>query len=100
MPKTDFCFPLLPLLHAFLHRRPPLAPVVIRNQESQLEGLLLIQPRVAEAGVVGRQVALGEVLAAAEALRDGVARELEVDAAEVAALLLVDAQRLLQLLED
>ncbi|RBQ74745.1 hypothetical protein VDGD_21377 [Verticillium dahliae] len=79
---------------------PPLLAVVIRNQEGQLQRLLLVQSRVAEARVVGRQIVLVEVLAAAEALGHGVARELEMHAAEEAALLLVDLQRLLQLLEN
>lgn len=81
-------------------RNLPLIPVVVRNQEGQLQRLLLVQPRVAEARVVGGQVVLVEADAAAHALCDGVAGQLEVDAAQVAALLLVDAQRLLQLAED
>lgn len=70
------------------------------DEEGQLEGLLLVEPGVAEAGVVGGQVVLVEPLAAAEALGDGVAGELEVDAAEVAPLLVVDAQGLLELRVD
>lgn len=78
----------------------PLIEVVVRNEESHLEGLLLIEARVAVAGVVGGQVLLVEPLAAAHALGDGVAGELEVHAAQVAALLLVDGEGLLQLAED
>ena len=70
---------------------------MVGDEEGQLEGLLLVEARVAEAGVVGGQVVLVEALAAAEALGDGVAGELEVDAAEVAPLLVVDAQGLLEL---
>lgn len=70
---------------------------VISNQERQLKRLLLVQPRVAEGGIVGRQVILDQALAPAEALRHGVAGQLEVQPAEVAALLLVDAQGVLQL---
>ena len=73
---------------------------MVRHEEGELEGLLLVEAGVAEAGVVGRQVVLVEPLGAADALGDGVARELEVDAAKVAPLLLVDLERLLQLRED
>ena len=78
----------------------PLTPVMVGNQKRQLQSLLLVQPWIAKAGVVGRQVILVEVLTPTQALRDSIARELQVNTTEVAALLLVDAQRLLQLAED
>lgn len=74
--------------------------VMVGHQKRELESLLLVKPRVAEGRVIRRKVVLVEPLAAAQALGDGIARELEVDAAEVAALLLVDAQRLLELAVD
>lgn len=73
---------------------------MVGHQKRQLKSLLLVQPRVAEGRVIRRKVVLVEPLAAAQALRNGIARELEVDAAEVASLLLVDAQRLLELAVD
>lgn len=71
---------------------------MIGDQKGQLQSLLLIQTRVAKRSVVGGQVILVKTFAAAQALGDGVARQLKVHAAQVAALLLVDAQRLLELL--
>lgn len=98
---------LLPsFLFIFLHSKHVQASflvlpgVMVGHQKGQLESLLLVQPRVAERRVVCRKVVLVEPLAAAQALGDGIARELEVDAAEVAALLLVDAERLLELAVD
>lgn len=74
--------------------------VVVRHQESQLKSLLLIQSRIAERRVIGRKVILVKTLAAAQTLRNRFAGKLQVHTAEVAALLLVDAQRLLELAVD
>ena len=73
---------------------------MIRHQECQLKRLLLVQPRVAEASVVGAQIILIQARAATQTLRDRIARKLQVHTAQVRPLLLVDTQRLLQLRED
>lgn len=71
---------------------------MISHQKGQLERLLLVQTRVTERRIVCRQVVFLQALTAAQTLGDRIARELEVHAAKIAALLLVDAQALLQLL--
>ena len=81
-------------------RRPPLLAVVISDEESELEGLLLVEPRIAERGVVGGEVVVVGAAAAARALGHGVAGELEVHAAEVGAALGVDGEGLAQLAQD
>jgi len=73
---------------------------MLRNQEGQLQRLLLIQPRIAEARIVCAEVIRIQRLAAAETLRDGLPRQLEVDAAKIRALLRVDLEGFLQLLQD
>ena len=53
------------------------------DQKGELEGLLFVESRVAEGGVVQAQVLLGQALCAADALGDGLAGQFEVHAAEV-----------------
>lgn len=82
----------------------PLAPRILaimpRNQKGQLERLLLIQPGIAVGRVIGVQILIVQALAAARALGDRVARELEVHAAQEGAVLLVDLERGGELRED
>lgn len=70
------------------------------DQKGQLERLLLVQARVAVTGVVDAEVLVAEAFAAADAFRDGLAGELQVHAAQLAALFLVDTERVRELGED
>lgn len=70
---------------------------VIGYEESKFQGLLLIEAGVTEGSIVCREIVLGEPLASSQTLGDGVAREFEMDTAQVAALFFMDAQGLLQL---
>src|SRR5512143_1431452 len=70
-------------------------PSVVRaqapgDQQRDLHGLLVVQPRVHLRFVCARENGLAQPARAADALGHVVARELEMYAAEVAALLLVD----------
>ena len=67
-------------------------PVVSSNQERQLERLLLIQSRIAEARIICAKILGRQSLAATHTFRDGVSRKLEMHAAEVGAVLVVDAE--------
>ena len=71
-----------------------------RNQKRQLERLLLIQPRVTVRSIIQAQILLLEPLTPANALRDRIARQLEVHAAQVGVVFLVDLERAGELLED
>lgn len=73
----------------------PLLSIKPRDQKRQLEGLLLIQPRVAERRVIQTQVLLGQILRAAHTFRHRLPRQLQVHAAQIAVTGAVDAQRLL-----
>src|SRR5690606_12890585 len=70
------------------------------DQHRELHRLLVVQTRVDLRLVRAREVGFLEAARAADALRDVVARELEVHAAQVAALLLVDPERRTQLGAD
>src|SRR5882762_4882550 len=59
--------------------------VQVGDAEGQVEGLAAVQPGVARRLVPVAQVGFGDVLAAADALGDVVAGELDVDAARVRA---------------
>ena len=61
------------------------------EQERELESLLLVEARVAVRGVVEAQVLFDGARASADALRNGLAGELEVHTAQVGAMLAVDA---------
>lgn len=71
-----------------------------RNQKCHLQRLLLVQPGIAKAGIVKRQVVLVQTFAAASALCDCFAGELEMDAAEVATFFFVDGECLLKFGEN
>src|SRR4051794_40541926 len=75
-------------------------PEHLRDEERQLEGLLGVQPRVAGGLVAAREVGVGDVLGAAEALGDVLAGELHVDPAGVGAQALVDLEEALHLVDD
>ena len=91
-------------IHQETLSRPYLIPCILaimpRNQKRQLERLLLIQPGIAVGRVIGVQILIVQALAAARALGDRVARELEVHAAQEGAVLLVDLERGGELRED
>lgn len=70
------------------------------DQESELEGLLFIQARIAERLVSLAKVLVLESLASASTFRDCVAGKFQVDAAKERAAFLVDAQSGRQLRED
>lgn len=73
---------------------------MIRYQERQLKRLLFVQSRVTETRVIRRQVILIQALTSTQALRHRFTSQLQVHTTQVTALLLVDAQRLLQLAVD
>ena len=68
--------------------------------EGEVERLARVQPRVAERLVAVRELLLEHVLAAAEALGDVLAGELEVDAAGPDALLPAGGEEALDLAHD
>lgn len=70
------------------------------NQESQLQGLLLVQSRIAERGIVQAQVFFDQTFATADALRDSIARQLEMHASKERSMELVDLQRRRELREN
>ena len=67
----------------------------VGNPHGDFHGLLVVQARIHLGAVRLVQIALREAAGAADALGDVVARQLEMHAAEIAALLLVDAERVL-----
>lgn len=71
-----------------------------RDQKGKLQRLLLVQARVTERRVPLAQPLLGQPARAADTLRDGLAGELEVHAAEEGLRGAVDLERLPQLGED
>jgi hypothetical protein len=71
-----------------------------RNQKRQLQRLLLIKPGIAVRRVVVAQVLIIQALATPRALRDRVARELQVHAAQEGAVLLMDFECRRQLRKD
>lgn len=71
-----------------------------RNQERQLQRLLLVEPRVAVGGVVQAQVLVVKPLASTGTFCDRIARKLQVHAAQERTMLLVDFQRRGELGED
>lgn len=71
-----------------------------RNQERQLQGLLLIQPRVTVGSVVQAQVLVIKTLASSSALSNVVTSKLKMHAAQEGAVLLVDLQGGGELRED
>lgn len=73
---------------------------MVRHQKGKLKSLFLVEARIAEGGIVGRQVILVKTLAATHALSNSIASELKVDTSKVAALLLVDAEGLLKFAVD
>ena len=76
------------------------AAIVSGDQKGKFEGLFLVEAWIAVGSVVGRQVVICEALAAASALGDGLAGQLEVHAAEVGSVGGVDGERLRQFAED
>jgi len=73
---------------------------MVSDQKGQLERLLLVKPWVAETSVVGGEVVLIEVLTPTKTLSHRITRQLQVYSSQVTALLLVDAQGLLQFAEN
>src|SRR4051794_34165985 len=76
-----------------LHRVGPPDPPggqPLGDQKGELEGLVAVQPGIAERLVPADQIGLDQVVAAADALGDVVAGELDVHAARPGAELLVD----------
>ena len=71
---------------------PRILAVMPRNQERQLQRLLLIKPRIAVRRVVGVEILVVQALTTPRALCDRIARELEVHAAQEGAVLLVDLE--------
>lgn len=63
-----------------------------RNQERQLQCLLLIKPGIAVGSVIQAQVLVIKPLASTSALCDRVASKLEMHAAQEGAVLLVNLQ--------
>lgn len=63
-----------------------------RDQEGQLESLFLVQPRIAECGVVQTKILFPESFTAAGALGHRIARQLEMHAAQEGVVLLVDLE--------
>lgn len=70
------------------------------NQKGKLQRLLLVQARVTERRVPLAQPLLGQPARTADTLRDGLAGEFEVHAAEEGLRGAVDLERLPQLGED
>src|SRR5690606_18521047 len=70
------------------------------HEERQLERLHVVEARVAERLVARRERRLVDALGSAEALRDVVARELDVDAARVGARRAVRLEEALHLVYD
>lgn len=77
---------------AQLKRALALPPVVSSDEKRQLQSLLLVQPRIAETGVVCAEILGRQALAAAYTLCDGVAGEFQVHTPEIAAVLAVNAE--------
>jgi hypothetical protein len=61
-----------------------------RNQERQLQRLLLVQPRVAVRGVVQAQVFVYKTFTTSSTLCDRVSGKLKMHAAQVGIVLLMD----------
>ena len=76
------------------------ATIMSSDQKGEFECLFLVEAGIAVGGVICGEVVIGEALAAAGALGDGLARELEVHAAEVGSVGGVDGERLRQFVED
>ena len=71
-----------------------------RNQERQLQRLLLVEPRIAVSGIVQTQVLIIKPLASTGTFCNRIACKLEVHTAQERAVLLVDLQRRGELGED
>ena len=69
-------------------------------EEGQLQRLLLVQPRIAEGGVVQAQIVVDKPFASPRAFCDGIARELQMHATQERAVLFVNPERRRQLGED
>ena len=75
-------------------------PIISRNQESRLQSLLVIQSWIAVGRVIEREVLISETLGTTDAFGDRFTRELEVDAAEVRAILFVHLEGRVELRDD
>ena len=71
-----------------------------RNQESQLQSLLLVQPRITISRIVQTQIVLVEAFAATQALRYRIARKFQMNAAEGGTMLFVDFESGREFRED
>src|SRR5690606_21122605 len=92
--------PPLPVLHPPADERSVVQPQSPGDQHSDLHRLFVVEARIDLRLVRARQIRLGQPSRAAGALRDVVAGQLEVDAAEIAAELAVDAKRCGELVAD
>lgn len=66
--------------------------VVARNQERQLQGLLLIEPRITVGGVIQAQVFIIKTLASTCTFCNRISCELEMHTTQEGAVLLVNLQ--------
>ena len=76
----------------------PIAPP--RDPHRELERLLAIEAWIDLRTVGTGEIGIGQAACAAGALRDIVAGELDVNTAKIAAHLVMDAERVVQLLDD
>src|SRR6202142_4695978 len=80
--------------------RPPKSADLAAHKHSQLDRLFVIEPRIERRVVGALQVAFLQAARAAGALGDILARQLDVDAAQAAAVLRVDVEGLVELAQD
>ena len=102
---ADLCLSLQFALLTFpchsLHSQPSIiVPIVARNQECQLQRLLLIEPRVAVTRVVETQILFSELHTSAYTLGDSFTCKFEMHTSEEGLVVLVDLKSRGKLRED